>query len=239
MNPVASDHGWDETHRMRRLEFRFELGAYVAGFRILLDDLGIETRSASCTRSRIVTFDARNKLLQYGAVGVVPVSVESTTSGALKGAAWGVFLAGPLGAAVGSMVGGGMKVAFELQTLEGEVLRCIAGKAAYLDIKKQVETHPAQPPKPKKARPEWTSPRKVGLVLGSGIAVLPIIFGLLLFRRGHTQRARAIAAVWAALWVIWINQLPEPPVEAAPPTMDPAGQPAPITPPADSPAADR
>ena len=139
MNPVASDHGWDETHRMRRLEFRFELGAYVAGFRILLDDLGIETRSASCTRSRIVTFDARNKLLQYGAVGVVPVSVESTTSGALKGAAWGVFLAGPLGAAVGSMVGGGMKVAFELQTLEGEVLRCIAGKAAYLDIKKQVE----------------------------------------------------------------------------------------------------
>ena len=167
----------------------------MAGFKVLLDDLGIETRSASCTRSRVVTFDARNKLLEYGAIGVVPVSVESTTSGALKGAAWGVFLAGPVGAAVGSMVGGGMKVAFELQTLEGEVLKCIAGKDAYLDIKKQVETRPAQPAKPKKARSERTGPRRVRILLGAGIFTLPVVFSWFVLRQGHTSRARGCGHV--------------------------------------------
>ncbi|WP_395651638.1 hypothetical protein [Brevundimonas sp.] len=145
---------------------------------------------------------------------VVPVSVESTTSGALKGAAWGVFLAGPVGAAVGSMVGGGMKVAFELHTLEGEVLKCIAGKDAYLDIKKQVETKPAQPPKPKKARSERTGPRKVGILLGAGIFMLPVVFSWFVLRQGHTSRARAIVAAWTALWIVGLCMIPTAPDDA-------------------------
>ena len=191
----------------------------VPAFKLLLDDLGIETATAWCVYSKITVPDGSFKTRHYGAVGVVPVSTESTTSGALKGAAWGVFLAGPLGAAVGSMVGGGMKVAFELHTLEGEVLKCIAGKDAYLDIKKQVETKPAQPPKPKKARSEWTGPRKVGVLLGAGIFMLPVVFSWFVLRKGHTLRARAIVAVWTALWIVGFSMIPTAPDDAT--TMSP------------------
>lgn len=183
----------------------------MADFKILLDDLGVETAPANCSRSKVRVVTGAWTVKQYGAIAVVPVSTQSTTSGALKGAAWGVFLAGPMGAAIGSMVGGGMKVAFELHTLEGVVLQCIASKDAYLDIKKQVETRPAQPPKPKQARPERTGPRRIGALLGIGIAILPWVFGLFLFRRGHTGRDRAIVAAWTVLWTLGLGMLPEPP----------------------------
>lgn len=172
----------------------------MAGFRILLDELGIETVGASCTRSRIAFVNSKMKVEQFGAIRVVPISAQGTTSGSIKGAAWGIFLAGPLGAAVGSMVGGGMKVAFELHTLEGEVFMCLAGKSAYLDIKRQVETRPAQPKGVKAVRPPRTEPRGFNPFLTFGMLVFPVLVGLFYLRDGHTWRGRAVAAVWTLVW---------------------------------------
>nr|WP_315054284.1 hypothetical protein [uncultured Brevundimonas sp.] len=159
--------------------------------------------------------DARSKIRQYGAVGIQPISADSTTSGALKGAAWGLILAGPLGLAVGSMVGGGMKVAFELRTLEGETLKCIATKGAYLDIKKQVETRPAQPKPPKNVRVRHEGPRTVGVGLLVGLALFPLVFVWLLLRRDHTVRARILGAAWTVIWCIGVGSMPASPPEPA------------------------
>lgn len=175
-------------------------------FRVLLDELGIETASAWCMGCQVRVFPPKGKANKYNAVSVVPLSTDSTVSGAIKGAAWGVFIAGGLGAAVGSMVGGGMKVAFELHTEEGEVLRCIAGKNAYLDIKKQVETKAA-----KANRVEPSGPRAISTRLLIGTAILPIPLGLGFWRRGYTGRARALAAVWTVLWCVGLTKLPQPP----------------------------
>lgn len=187
----------------------------MAGFKVILDDLGIETTSASCYYSNITFADAKRKIRTYGAIGIEPISVDSTTSGTLKGAAWGLILAGPIGLAIGSMVGGGMKVAFELHTLEGETLRGIATKGNYLDIKKQVETRPAKPKLPRKERPRREGPRTVGPGLLIGLALLPFIFVWLLFRRGHTALARLLGVLWAVAWFIGIGNLPAPPPDAA------------------------
>ncbi|WP_206518826.1 hypothetical protein, partial [Salmonella enterica] len=80
----------------------------------------------------------------------------------------------------------GMKVAFELHTLEGKTLRGIATKGNYLDIKKQVETRPAKAKEPKRKRVPHEGPRTVGPGLVIGLALLPFIFFWPLLRRGHT-----------------------------------------------------
>lgn len=186
------------------------------GFKVILDDLGIETRGADMFgRSLVVYADASGRTRKAGAVAVRPVSTESTTSGTLKGAAWGLILAGPLGVAIGSMVGGGMKVAFELDTVDGDTLRCVASKGAYLRIKEKVEKSPALPPKPKRqAAPAPTGPRRVGKALLAGLVVLPIVFVWFLLRPRHTWKARAWGAVWTILWLVALANLPSPPVEA-------------------------
>jgi len=183
----------------------------VAGFKVILDDLGIETASASCYYSNITFSDTKGKFRKYGAIGVTTISVDSTTSGTLKGAAWGMILAGPIGLAVGSMVGGGMKVAFELHTLEGETLKGIATKGSYLDIKKQVETRPAKLKPPKKVRLQGEKPRVVSLSLFIGIAVLPFIFVWLLFRCGYSARSRFLGLLWFFVWFLGISNLPASP----------------------------
>jgi len=187
----------------------------MAGFKIILDDLGIETASASCYYSKITFADAKGKIRTLGATGVEAISVDSTTSGTLKGAAWGLILAGPLGVAIGSMVGGGMKVAFELHTLEGETLRGIATKGNYLDIKKQVETRPAKAKEPKRKRVPHEGPRTVGPGLVIGLALLPFIFFWPLLRRGHTGRARALGAAWTLIWFVGLGSLPAAPAAPA------------------------
>ena len=185
----------------------------MAGFKVILDDLGIETASASCYYSKITFSDTKGKFRKYVAIGVTPISVDSTTSGTLKGAAWGMILAGPIGLAVGSMVGGGMKVAFELHTLEGETLKGIATKGSYLDIKKQVETRPAKPKPPKKARVQGEKPRVLSLGLFIGLTFLPFIFVWLLFRRGYSVPARLLGLLWFFVWFIGIINLSAPPLD--------------------------
>lgn len=197
----------------------------VADFRVLLDELGIETASAWCLGCQVRVTGRGLRGSRYEAVDAVPISADSTVSGAIKGAAWGVFIAGGLGAAVGSMVGGGMKVAFELHTAEGVVLRCIAGKNAWLDIRRQVEARRGRlaPPVPK-------VPRRISRRLLLGTALLPIPLGLGFWRRGYTAQARGLAAVWTVLWILAVNRLPAPPVDEARPV-------APLAATADGPAA--
>ena len=188
-------------------------------FTMILDELGIETRSASLmANTRVLFRDSNNKFQQYGAVGIEAISTQSTTSGTLKGAAWGLVLAGPLGVAVGSMVGGGMKVAFELHTLEGPILKCIAGKNAYLKIKKQVETKPATPRKVKGPKPVATGSRDVSGPLMLGVILLPVVFVWFLFRPQHTTKATLLGLVWLVIWCIGFANIPVPPDEVnAPP----------------------
>ena len=192
----------------------------MTGFTVILDDLGIETRSATMIANTHVLFsDANNKFQNYGVIGIEPISTESTTSGTLKGAAWGLVLAGPLGVAIGSMVGGWMKVAFELQTLEGPILKCIAGKDAYLRVKKQVETKPATPKKIKAPKAVITGPRSVSRLLLAGVILLPVIFFWFLLRPGHTGRDRLLGVVWLVIWCIGFANIPVPPDDVnAPPT---------------------
>lgn len=191
----------------------------MTGFTVILDDLGIETRSASMVgKSQVLFNNANNKLQRYGAIGIEPISTQSTTSGTLKGAAWGLVLAGPLGVAIGSMVGGGMKVAFELQTLEGPILKCIAGKGAYLKIKKLVETRPATPREVKAPKSVLAGPRKVSGPLMAGVVLLPVVFFWFLLRSGHTGRDRLLGVVWLVIWCIGFANIPVPPDEVnAPP----------------------
>lgn len=191
-------------------------------FKVLLDDLGIETASAWCLGSRVRVYEGETlRHREYGAVRVVPVAAESTTSGALKGAAWGLFLAGPVGAAVGSMVGGGTKVAFEIHTLEDEVLPCLAGKGAYLQIKKQIERKPAEPAKleGRKERPdfEMRKPGKVGPLLMIGMALIPFITVWFFLKKGFTPMTRALAVAWTVFWIVGLSQM-DPASEVAAPT---------------------
>jgi len=97
-----------------------------------------------------------------------------------------------------------MKVAFELETLEGEVLRCIAGRGAYLRIKQQVERRPA---KPRKAKPAHEGPRRVSFGLLVGLALLPIVFFWFLLRAGHSALARILGLVWLVVWFSFIRSM--------------------------------
>jgi len=194
----------------------------MAGFKVILDDLGIETASASCYYSNVTFSDAKGKFRKYGAVGITPISTESTTSGTLKGAAWGMILAGPIGLAVGSMVGGGMKVAFEVHTLEGEILKGIASKGSYLDIKKQVEKSPAVAKPPKLAWDKSRGPRVVSPVLILGIAILPFIFAWMLLRSGYSAQARLFGLAWMVVWFIALGNLPTSGPDVAAPIESPA-----------------
>ncbi|MGX0955974.1 hypothetical protein AB7M18_002102 [Pseudomonas viridiflava] len=47
-----------------------------------------------------------------------------------------------------------------------------------------------------------SSPRKVGIILGILIALMPQFFAWLLLRKGHTKKARLIGFGWMALWMI-------------------------------------
>ncbi|ORC50809.1 hypothetical protein BZK31_27830 [Pseudomonas floridensis] len=47
-----------------------------------------------------------------------------------------------------------------------------------------------------------SSPRRVGIILGILILLLPHFFVWLLLRRGHTRKARLIGFGWLAFWII-------------------------------------
>lgn len=47
-----------------------------------------------------------------------------------------------------------------------------------------------------------SSPRKVGIILGILIALMPQFFVWFLLRRGHTRKARLIGFGWMAFWMI-------------------------------------
>lgn len=66
------------------------------------------------------------KVHAFKPAAIRAVSMEQSTDNAIGGAAWGFVLAGPLGAAVGAIVGRGPQVTFEIDTEQGRTLRCIA-----------------------------------------------------------------------------------------------------------------
>lgn len=71
---------------------------------------------------------------------------------------------------------------------------------------------------PKRDRKEPTEGnRKVGLLLGLGILLLPIVFAWFLLRKGHSTLSRVIGFVWLALvlffWIGAVNAPATPPDE--------------------------
>lgn len=110
----------------------------MAIFAVLLDDLGIEFARGQCIGKKVVVIQGW-KDTKYDPVAIRPLSMDHSTTGTVKGAAWGLWIAGPLGAALGSMIGGGPKVRFEIDTLEGETLRCVASRDNFLSVRKAVE----------------------------------------------------------------------------------------------------
>lgn len=62
--------------------------------------------------------------------------------------------------------------------------------------------------------------RKVSILLGIGIALCPLIFAWFTLRKGHTQRARAIAFGYLVLLTIWsFNRAPTPKTPTPEPTV--------------------
>lgn len=110
----------------------------MAIFAVLLDDLGIEFARGQCIGKKVVVIQGW-KDTKYDPVAIRALSMDHSTTGTIKGAAWGLWIAGPLGAALGSMIGGGPKVRFEIDTLEGETLRCVASRDDFFSVRKAVE----------------------------------------------------------------------------------------------------
>lgn len=107
-------------------------------FAVLLDDLGIEVARGQCIGKKMVVIQGW-KETKYDPVAIRALSMDHSTTGTVKGAVWGLWIAGPLGAALGSMIGGGPKVRFEIDTVEGETLRCVASRDGFVSVRKAVE----------------------------------------------------------------------------------------------------
>lgn len=177
----------------------------MANFTVILDELGIETAPAAFRKDHVAVFQNR-KLRRYIPVEIRAVSLDHSVTGTLKGAAWGTFLAGPLGAAIGSMVGGSGKVTFELDTEEAGTLYCFGSRDVFLEGRKRIERITAQ--REQRAAYAAGVKRRVSWPLIVGMVLLPVIFVWAFLRRGYAGWVRLAAFAWTLLWVIGIASLP-------------------------------
>ena len=171
---------------------------------VLLDELGIEVARGS-TVGRELRLKGRNMQMAI----IRPVQMDTSSTDAIKGAAWGLLLAGPLGAAVGTLIGGGPRVAFELDTDDGETLRCVARRSEYLAIKRDIETAFVTEQRIADKRRRWETQGRtpsVGLIVG--MVLLPPVFVWFFLRKHYRWVARGLATAWTVLWLIFVASVP-------------------------------
>ena len=136
--------------------------------------------------------------MKFAALRVTAVSVDSTTTGAIKGGAIGLFIAGPLGAAIGSMMGGGAKVAFQLETVEGPTFNCVMGRTAFVEVREDLARRQrtqalrAARAEQRTFRPRWLF--WVGTILAPPTTVWAF------FRSDWSLRSRLLIVCWTMFW---------------------------------------
>lgn len=177
----------------------------MANFTVILDELGIETAPAAFRKDHVTVFQNR-KTHRYTPLEIRAVALDHSTTGTLKGAAWGTFLAGPLGAAIGSMVGGGAKVTFELDTAEAGTLYCFGSREAFVQGRKRIERITKL--REEKAAYAAGVKRKVSWPLILGMVLLPVVFVWAFLRRGYAAWVRLAAFAWTLLWIIGFASIP-------------------------------
>lgn len=167
-------------------------------FHAILDDLGIDIALAAYDKGKIRIKPDRSPVQNYTALSVTPVSVDSTTTGALKGGAIGLFVAGPLGAAIGSMIGGGAKVAFRLDTVEGPTFNCVIGRSAFIrvreDLARRQQAHALRIARAEQRtfRPRW--------LFWLGTILVPPTTAWAFFRSDWSLKSRFAIACWTLFW---------------------------------------
>lgn len=74
----------------------------------------------------------------------------------------------------------------------------------------EMPVQPSSPQRGPKETPEGT--RRVGLLLGIGILLLPVVFAWFLLRKGHSTLARVVGFIWLTIvLLVWIGGLNAPP----------------------------
>ena len=207
--------------------------AAIARFAVILDNVGAEV-GQGVLGSASISYIAGWKSHSFKPTAIRAVSMEQSTDNAIGGAAWGFVLAGPLGAAVGAIVGRGPQVSFEIDTEQGRTLRCVARRDDYLVVKRRVDRIIGFWAKQSARKAARTPGEPVGwkLVLNLGLAVglifLPPLFALFLLRKGTSTKARVVGGGWTVIWLITMfggDKAPSPAAPTAttpPPTIEPA-----------------
>lgn len=195
-------------------------GVSMTAVAVLMDDVGAELGKGEISFHR-VTFrrNGQNVVLKLKAIR--PVAVDHQMGGTAKGAAWGYLIAGPLGAAAGSLLGSGPKVTFELDTEEGETLRCVVGQTQYPGIKRKVEAAARHWERHQTSQAllearRANGERPVSLLLGTGIVLMPPIFAWFVLRKGTSLRARIVTGAYVAFWLLLIAVNPKPDTPPSP-----------------------
>lgn len=174
-------------------------------FQAILDDLGIDVAIGAYAKGKIRIKPDRSALMKFTALRVTPISVESTTTGAIKGGAIGLFLAGPLGAAIGSMMGGGAKVAFQLETVEGPRFNCVMGRTAFVTMREDLARRQrAEALREIRVRQRTFRPR---WLFWLATVFAPPATAWAFFRTGWRLRTRLVVAVWTVCWTFTVLAL--------------------------------
>lgn len=107
-------------------------------FLVFLDSAGAQYGSGRISGNKVLV--SRGRVRRTTPVSIDTVEMNSSASGAVKGALAGNLLLGPLGALFGAMAGGASRVRFRIETKQGISLLCECGQSEWPGIRKQVES---------------------------------------------------------------------------------------------------
>lgn len=169
-------------------------------FQVVLDELGVDVALGAYSKGRIRIKADRSPVMKFTAVAVTPISVDNSTTGTIKGGAIGLFLAGPLGAAIGSMMGGGAKVAFKLETVEGSAFHCVMARSAFVEVRDDLESR-RQAEALRRTRSEQRTFRPRWLFWIATLLAPPAT-AWSFFRSDWSLKSRVMVVIWTMIWCL-------------------------------------
>lgn len=108
-------------------------------FVLFLDDVGAEIARARVNRKEAYSWLPSGNMLKFKPVALRPIEVSAQGSNQVKSAAVGFLLMGPVGAAVGALLGSGPKVQFEIVSDQGRIYKGVCKQADYPKLKRSIE----------------------------------------------------------------------------------------------------
>jgi hypothetical protein len=110
----------------------------VTAFVLFLDGAGAEITNATVTRKEVFALNG-GQIVRFKPLHVRPIEVIGPGSNPVKGAAIGFVLLGPVGAAVGALLGTGPKVQFEIECDQGRTYKGVCKQADYPKLRRSIE----------------------------------------------------------------------------------------------------